>query len=223
MLGRNTFDALKRVSKPADHFKLLSSSFIESDSHIAATLRTQNVTLACKAGCTFCCFLKVDVSPQEVFYIIDYLEKKRSEELPAIKARSAKHFEAILPLTFREHLGSNHLCPLNLNGSCLAYDVRPFACRIFHAQTVETCEYSHENPTELESPSSQNSTMEAIGKAASFGVSSAYKETGYDSNTYDLGAALHGAFTNPKAFKRWRDKKTAFPPDCRVKQPKHGQ
>jgi hypothetical protein len=65
--------------------------------------------------------------------------------------------------------------------------------------------------------------METLGKASAFGVFSAYNEIGYDTNTYDLGAALHGAFTNPKAFKRWRDKKTAFPSECRVKQPEHGQ
>jgi Fe-S-cluster containining protein len=215
-----TYQGLKRVKKPTDHFKILKDRSSDSDTQIESTKQAEGVALACRTGCNFCCYLKVDVRAIEVFRIVEYLYRRLSQDLPQIKERCDAHYEAILPLSFMEHIGSNHLCPLNVNGNCLAYDVRPFACRNFHAQKVETCEYSHVHPTDLESPSSQHPTIETMGKAALYGVFTAYDELGYDSNTYDLGAALHNTFKNPKAFKRWRDKKSAFPIECRVKQPK---
>ena len=212
-----TSDALKRVKRPTDHFSILKGNYADSDSRMKAVQQSRCVSLACGPGCDLCCYLKVDVSAPEVFYIVDFLERRHARELPAIKERCALHARNILPLSYDQHLGSNHLCPLNLNGSCLAYDVRPLACRHFHAQNLQTCKYSYENPTELDSPSSQDFTMETVGKVISAGISAAYEDLGYDTNIYDLGAALHAALTNSKAFTRWRNKRTAFPIECRVK------
>lgn len=214
-----TYQRLKAVKKPADHFSILKERCLESEQQIESLKQAEGISLACRSGCNFCCYLKVDVRPVEVFWIVDYLEKSHPQDIPAIKERCAAHYKAILPLSLLEHLGSNHLCPLNVNGNCVAYDVRPFACRDFHAQTVETCKYSHAHPTDLESESSQHPMIGATSKAATYGVGVAYNEIGYDHHIYDLGAALHSALQNPKAFKRWRDKKAAFPVECRVKQP----
>ncbi len=217
-----TFQRLKAVKRPEDHFAILKERCLESEQHVESLKQTEGISLACRSGCNFCCYLKVDVRAVEVFRIVEYLGRKLAHNIPAIKERCAAHFRAILPLSFIEHLGSNHLCPLNVDGNCVAYEVRPFACRNSHAQTVKTCEYSYDHPTDLKSPSSQHPKIAATTKAATYGVSAAYEQAGYDPHTYDLGAALHSALQNPKTFKRWRDKKTAFPVECRVKQPVEG-
>src|ERR1700685_2551875 len=41
-------------------------------------------TLACRAGCTWCCYFTVDVRAAEVFRILDFVEKSFT---PAVKAQ----------------------------------------------------------------------------------------------------------------------------------------
>lgn len=219
---KTTSEGLKGIKRPDDHFRLLQKQYSKSHTEIESVIQADGVSLACRAGCNFCCYLKVDVRAIEVFRIVDYLVQKKPHELPGLKERSAKHFAIIQPLSFMEHIGSNHLCPLNVDGNCTVYDVRPLACRNFHAQRVETCEYSFEHPTDLESASSQHPKLKAMGNAALYGINVAYEESGYDANTYDLGAALHNTFINPKAFKRWRDKRATFPIQCQAKKPEEG-
>src|ERR1700689_1836216 len=62
--------------------RALESSQQRHDSRIAAAPDVG--TLACRAGCTWCCYFTVDVRAAEVFRILDFVEQSFT---PAEKAR----------------------------------------------------------------------------------------------------------------------------------------
>src|SRR5882757_2667888 len=62
------------------------------------------VKLACGAGCSVCCSLRVDVFAHEVFLVAHYILSHFSpEEMTELKGRLAAHVERVLPLTPFEH------------------------------------------------------------------------------------------------------------------------
>jgi len=126
------------------------------DALIDSVKRRSGVRVDCKNGCSYCCELKVDVSPLEVLYLARMVEcMKPSDGERVGNAAKARH-EHIQGKTHPQLLSENYPCPLLHDGSCSAYVGRPFFCRSFHAQTVETCRYSHAN---LHEPSGGFSVM----------------------------------------------------------------
>lgn len=178
-------------------------------------------SVACKSGCFYCCHLKVDVLPQDIFPIVDYMRKNFSpEKQEAVIQKARENWKKIEPMTLKEHFAANLPCPLLENGTCSVYSVRPAACRIDHSRSVESCKKSYENPhlPEEELPNDYIPQIRMAQSLAWDGIKAALQAHGYDSNAYDLNGALVEAYTNPKSEKRWGDKKTAFPRNMRAKK-----
>lgn len=167
--------------------------------------------IACQAGCCYCCYLKVDAQPAEVFLVADYIRKHFSkEERQEVLAKADENRRKIEPLTAAQHMGANIPCALLREGRCSVYSARPGLCRAFHAQRVQTCKDSFEQPHRLDLPHSQIPQIQMALSLARNGVEQAYADAGYDSRPYDLNSALHEALSKEQPESRWRDKKSAF-------------
>jgi Fe-S-cluster containining protein len=210
-----------RVARDGKQLKAVQSkAHAVVDQIFGSELERSGMSIACKSGCCFCCYLKVDIHPSEAFLIADYVRANFSpEQKRTVEEKARENWTKIEPMTLDQHFGSNLPCPLLFDGKCSVYAVRPSGCRMFHAQTVRTCKESFDHPEDLSSPNSEIPDVKIATASAQSGVNEAYKQTGHDAEAYDLNPALVEALTNPKSERRWRDGKTAFPKNMRSKKP----
>ncbi len=168
-------------------------------------VRESGRTIACRAGCAFCCHLKVDVQAAEAFVIADYIRAKFTPtEVDQVRSRARENWTRIQPMTVDQQESSGLPCPLLREGRCSVYPVRPAMCRVMHSQRVEPCQ--DQSSTSVEPITS----VRVATAGAVIGISQAFAEHGYDAQAYDLNAALLEALDNPKSERRFRDKKSAF-------------
>jgi Fe-S-cluster containining protein len=190
----------------------------ELDGLFAEGMIRTRASIACSAGCCYCCCLKVDVFPAEAFLLADCVKRNCSEDVRnAVLVKAGQNRAKIAPMNVEQHLGANLPCPLLCNGRCSAYLARPSTCRVFHAQTVQTCKTSFEHPEDMHSPDSQIRPIQLVLGAARMAVAQGYEAFSYDARSYDLNSALLEALRDGKCERRWRDKKRAFPRDALAK------
>lgn len=204
-------DALS-AAKSADDFHLALQRALESYDRLNAERVAQSgVALVCKAGCSLCCWLRVDVYAPEVFLIADTLRKEWTPlELEELLRRLALHAKLITGMTVLEHASRNVACPLSRDGWCSVYAVRPHTCRRHHSQDIAACRFTYDHPDDMEFPGAHSRELfqeltEAMGLHAAV-----YEYFGYDGTIYELGSALEEALTDAACWRRWTRKKKAF-------------
>lgn len=182
------------------------------DPLFAQGLKATSSTVACCAGCAYCCYLKVDVHAHEIFSIVDYLRRNKSVvEIEAIASAAEANKKKVRPMTEQEQLGTNIRCPLlNQDNTCSVYPVRPALCRSKHSVSVQPCKESFDDPQDLESPSGDVPEIKMVLSGAIKGINDSWSEAGYDDRAYDLNGALLEALSSLRPESRWRDKKKAF-------------
>ncbi len=214
-LFQNSAEAEQRTAKaelarkPPHEAQIAFYKRLDSVIHVAHA--TSSEKMACTAGCSYCCYYKVEARASEVLAIQQFIE---AQFTPAQKAHVLKQAELnvaqVKNLSHAQHLAVNQPCPLLKEGQCSAYPVRPSKCRNFHAKDVEGCKQSFDEPTNMGIP---NSFIDAVALAAngtSTGFEQAQEASGFDPRVYDLNSALLDAFANPKASKRMRSGKRTF-------------
>jgi len=91
----------------------------------------------------------------EVFRIVEYARATRKpEQIATLINEVAESVNATKDLTYEQHLATNQRCPLLVEQRCSVYGVRPTKCRNCHAQDVEGCRPSYEQPHDLAAPPS---------------------------------------------------------------------
>ncbi len=91
--------------------------------------------LACSTGCNHCCTTAVSAIGPEVALIAGYIRAKFDPaQRAALDARIAARKEALRDDPYR-----NHMCPLNVDGKCSVYVMRPLNCRKWHSFDESAC------------------------------------------------------------------------------------
>ena len=166
---------------------------------------------ACRAGCSLCCSLRVDVFAHDVFHLARHILVHFPDgELDALLTRLAAHAEKVLPLTPFGHATQNIPCPMLREGCCSVYAARPHSCRRHHSLDFAACQYTYDHPTDLETPAAHDGPLYRTLSAAMQQDIEAYAERGFDYTIYELGTALLEALTDPASWTRWRGGETAF-------------
>lgn len=167
--------------------------------------------LACENGCSYCCHYHVYAYPIEIFAIVEYVKTLSDAEQNSIRKQLTINLEKISNLTVDQHIATNIRCALlGDGGRCVAYDVRPVACRKHHSVDGVSCKVTFDNP----SSSMKNTLVEAreiVGTGFIFALKMGTESVGLDTTRYELHGALYEALTNPASAKRWRQGKAAFP------------
>ena len=204
-------DDLSRAKSSEDFHSALRRALAAFDRLNETIVDQKNTTLVCRAGCSLCCWLRVDVYAPEVFLIADALRKKLTlPELEELLVQLAAHSELVTRLTVFEHATRNVACPLSRDGWCSVYAVRPHTCRRHHSQDLAACQFTYDHPDDMEFPGAHHRELfrdltEATGLHAAV-----YEYLGFDNTIYELGSALEEALTDPASWKRWSRKKRAF-------------
>jgi Fe-S-cluster containining protein len=168
-------------------------------------------TLACRAGCTWCCYFTVDVHAVEVFRILDFVEQSF---LPVEKARVYAEVRAnsltLSKLGEGERVTRNLKCPFLNEGRCTIYSVRPLSCRNYHATNVAGCQQSYEEPENLDIDPDFAPGVYQIGGAHVEAFRTAMSAAGYDVNAYELNCALDAALSEFGARERFESRSKPF-------------
>ena len=189
------------LRRALDFFDVLNAGVIES----------AGLKLACGAGCSICCSLRVDVFAHEVFLIARHIQIHFSpEERAGLIERLAGHSATVLPLTPFEHATRNVVCPLLVDHRCSVYEVRGHACRRHHSQDLAACQFTYDHPTDLDFPAAHDRDLfQTLSEAMQHGID-IYSQFGFDNTIYELGTALVEALDTPASWDRWRAKEKAF-------------
>lgn len=168
-------------------------------------------TLACRAGCTWCCHFSVDVRAVEVFSILDFVERSLpAEEKARIYAEVRANSAALQGMDDMERMRRNVKCPFLSAGRCSIYEARPQTCRNYHATDVAGCQQSYEDPDNLDIDPEFAPMVYQAGGAHVDGFIRAMREAGYDTNVYEMNCALDTALSEPDARKRFEHRRAPF-------------
>lgn len=157
-------------------------------------------TLACKAGCFWCCYFSVDVRAVEVFAILEFMKRELSSE-EQIRIRADIEANALLLKGVSEDARAqrNVKCPFLYNGRCSIYTARPQTCRNYHATDAAGCERSYNEPDNIDIDPEFAPLVYQFGGSHVEAFAKAMTQSGYDIAAYELNSALHEALADPTA------------------------
>ena len=168
-------------------------------------------TLACKAGCHWCCYFTVDVRPVEVFRILDFADREFTpQQLQRVRAEIAANSAALQGLDEVERMQRNIKCPFLDEGRCSIYAARPQTCRNYHATNAAGCQQSFEEPGNLDIDPDFAPLVYQSGAAHVDAFSKAMHDAGYDTTALELSTALAAAMAQPLARERFEAKAPPF-------------
>ena len=168
-------------------------------------------TLACGAGCFWCCYFSVDVRAVEVFSILHFVERTLTTEQKARVYAELRANSAVLKnMHENERMGRNIKCPFLSEGRCGIYAVRPQTCRNYHATDSAGCQQSYEEPDNADIDPEFAPWVYQAGGAHVDAFTAALRDAGYDTNVYELNCALDAALSEPGAWERFESKSPPF-------------
>lgn len=154
----------------------------------------QGAMVACRAGCSACCYQKVACHPAEVFFIADQLRrtldgKERGKLVERLRAHMG-----------RPVVGSSEqrgACPLLVDSRCSVYAVRPLKCVGEHSLRAEDCAVDDGGHASwLEQAELVDLTLGLVVAAT--------RLLNLDPGPIELSQGLVIALTVPRAAARWQ-------------------
>ena len=181
----------------------------------AQHLQQRGASLACRAGCNFCCYLRVMVLPHEAIALFRHLQSRMPEPIAqrvrarlrervaaAGAARVAQGAQGAPPAP--EAVGSpRHACAFLDDGQCAAYEVRPSACAAYHSLSKERCEQSFQDPS-LPTGTVALQSLMVVAMAFEAGLNAGLQAQGLSHEPIELHAAVAALLGNPALIARWR-------------------
>jgi Fe-S-cluster containining protein len=190
-------------------FPAFQESQLRHDVRIAAAADIGS--LACREGCTWCCYFTVDVRAAEVFIILDHINAALTpSEQNRIYAEIRANSRLLRRLGESERVTRNLKCPLLNDGRCTVYAARPQSCRNYHATSVAGCQQSFEQPENLDIDPDFAPGVYQSGGAHTEAVSEAMREARFDVDAYELNCALEAALSDPSARARFASGQRPF-------------
>ena len=170
-------------------------------------------TLACKAGCFWCCYFTVDVRPIEVLRIHEFMQRSLpAEDRERITSEIATNSAAFAALDEDARVRCNTKCPFLHLGRCSIYPVRPQTCRNYHATNAVGCQKAYEEPDNDDIDPEFAPLVYQSGAAHVDAFSQTLKDAGYDVDAYELNSAMAAMLADPSgAQAKFLAKECVFP------------
>ena len=170
-------------------------------------------TLACRAGCAWCCHFSVDVRPVEVLNLLEYMRQHLSDaEQARIRDEVVRNAATLAALDEEARAMRNIKCPFLVDNKCCAYEARPQTCRNYHATDAAGCEASFNDPENLDIDPEFAPLVYQSGGAHVDAFAKALADAGFDSDAYELNTALRQALVEPDlAAAQFAARKRMFP------------
>jgi hypothetical protein len=166
--------------------------------------------VACARGCGSCCTLTIQASPDEVFALRTYLERKLSPEDLAALVTRAHAADAVghgvAPLA-RHRL--RLYCPVldPATHECLGHAARPSGCQAYLSLNLAQCHADHSNPPQ---PIAQPVATALLRDVVTAARDAVLEGIGAPRQSLELTAALVAAWGEPDAEARWLSGETVL-------------
>lgn len=147
----------------------------------------QNQKIDCERGCHWCCHQPVYALSYELDYLNHFLiQQFDAKKQQTIRARAKHKNDKLKGLSGKALLNAKVPCPLLENGTCMAYEARPMACRVYLSYNVSTCLLFFHEPNHPENyPALLNLPLRA-GRMMNEGFKAALKSGGMMAQEYRL-------------------------------------
>jgi uncharacterized protein len=156
---------------------------------------------ACAPGCSFCCYLPVDVLAPEAFRIAAHLQQTRSPgELTALVYGLGVHAQQAFGV---------RPCVFLADGYCSIYEVRPMVCRGYNSLSKERCEAFYHDPT-IDLRGTKDPIAGRLAEAMEDGFISGLTTLGLDAQWYELASAVLRALEATAGPARWAQGEAVF-------------
>lgn len=161
--------------------------------------------VACKAGCHYCCFYQVLLTPPEALFIGHYVETVFTEKQ---KLHLIKRIDETLAMTdgksVEERAKTWHdtPCIFLANGRCSVYDVRPFVCRAWHSLSSDRCREAFESNrrlAEVEGYSHRHYILQTVRD----GIQEVSTDNGCQAGILEIAKAMKQYIDNPNPIEAW--------------------
>ncbi len=153
--------------------------------------------IACKKGCSHCCYIWVSATAPELLSIAKIIKGRGNK---AIAKVTAAH-EATKQFDFDSRANHPHPCPLLEENVCSIYEARPKACRLAASADAEICARSYHNVTNEDIPTP--ALHLAARSVYAIALAVALKHSNLPYEAYELNAGLVRALDEPDVEKRW--------------------
>lgn len=167
----------------------------------AQHLPQAGASLACRAGCNFCCHLQVRVLPHEAIALFRYLQSRMPPATAERVRMRIREYAQAPPAS--GPVVARRACAFLVEGQCSAYEVRPGACAAYHSVSRQRCEESFHDPS-LPSGTVALEALMVVALALEEGVSAALQTQGLNPTPIELHTALAALLVNPALIARWR-------------------
>ena len=208
LAGRFAYELVsKRLGRGSADVDACASVASQINDRYAATfdhLKWQDVPIACKAGCNWCCYLRVEILPYEAIALFRYLRTSIPEELAqSISARILANAEQIAALTPEQHRLTNVQCAFLVDGCCSVYPVRPMLCAGHHSCDVSACEAGFNEPSVEVDSIPLVAVLAAIRGMMMIAAGDALREKKLKAQSLELHTTLAALLRNPALIGQW--------------------
>ena len=108
--------------------------------------------VSCNLGCAWCCYQEVFAITHEFLFLNEYVNKSLSAaDRFTVLERAREKVKISMNLTVEEQLKIRSACPFLDSGTCMVYEARPMACRIYLSASEPSCKKEHDHPSEKRS------------------------------------------------------------------------
>ena len=161
--------------------------------------------VACKAGCHYCCFYQVLLTPPEALFIGHYVETAFTEKQ---KLDLINRIDETLAMTdgksVEERAKTWHdtPCIFLTNCRCSVYDVRPFVCRAWHSLNSDRCREAFESNrhlAEVEGYSHRYYILQTVRE----GIQEVSTDNGCQAGILEIAKAMKQYIDDPNPIEAW--------------------
>ena len=216
---QSTFRSVAGALRTGDPLVVAAAALRQVGQSVDGFRQLTGATVDCRAGCSFCCWLRIDARADEVLVISRFLQREEmAQQREALGARIREAGARVAGLTQAGRQALRQPCALlDHAGCCSVYAVRPAACRRYLSVSVDACEAIWRDEAPAVEP--EHPMIAEPGRYAASGAHNAFIAAGYDGYSYDLMAALAEALDDPECEARWRLKQPAFSERARSSVP----
>ncbi len=158
----------------------------------------------CKEGCSWCCFQEVFAVSHEFLYLQEYAKQNFSEEVREhILARAQEKVMLSMNKPLEEQLKIRSACPFLNEGSCVAYEARPMACRIYLSSSLRSCKRDYDLPGNQKSIPDLFEFPLLAGRMLNEGFVAYLKQSGLPSSELPIEQGYSSMITLGQTMEDW--------------------
>ncbi len=163
-----------------------------------ASFQADGAGIACRAGCSFCCHLRVMVFSARGHRAVSLSRLQMPEGAGAGGAQAHSRERGTHRRAGRRgRTQTNLACGFLVDGKCSAYEARPSTCSGYHSLSKEQCEASFNHGGNLPEGIPVLSALGYVATALDAGIEQGLHAAKLDATRVELNTAVAALIRNP--------------------------